>query len=101
MTLLGNNTRGEGFSGKPINYYLPESKFAIVFTPSVSERYPDNSIVGTVPDIYCPSTWEDVINRNEMMKDPAIAAGIASYEYRQLWDKPLAEALKLIDSRAQ
>lgn len=101
VTVLGENTRGEGFTGKPLNYYLPESKFTFAYTCSASEHLPEDGIVGTAPDIYCADTWEDYLTMLRMREDPDIGFDkFAQYEYRPLWSRPLREALKLIDSRS-
>ena len=98
VTLLGTNTQGEGISGNPLNYYLPESKFAFAFTMCISETYPEDNVVGTVPDVYCPTTWEDYIKTISLRNDPISKDKSRLLEYRQQFDRPLIEALKLIDS---
>ena len=97
VTILGENTSGEGLTGNPLAYYLPESKFPIVISTALSERCPDDNYVGVVPDIYCPMKWEDMIKRKELSDDPQIKDHVSSYEYRQQWDPTVIEALKLID----
>lgn len=101
VTLLGENTQGEGFTGKPIDYYFPESKFAFTFTMSTSEHFPDDNLVGIIPDVYCPMTWEDFCLNRKMANDPELGYDYMKYENRQAWDRPLSEALKLIDSRSE
>ena len=100
VTLLGENTGGEGLTGDPLTYYLPESKLSFSFTPDVSEYDPDNSYVGTRPDFYCPNRWENYLLVKALADDPAVGKKYSSYEYRQRWDRPLIEALKLIDSQS-
>lgn len=100
VTLLGENTGGEGLTGNPLSYYLPESKFAFTFTPGISEQNPDDNYVGVRPDIYCPNTWENNTLADKMTVDPEIGENAGKLEYRAAWDKPVAEALKLIDSGA-
>ncbi|MBQ3841593.1 MAG: hypothetical protein II820_02755 [Ruminiclostridium sp.] len=97
VTVIGENTAGEGFSGNPLNYYLPESKFFFAFAPGVSDKLPENNILGTEADIYCPNRWEEYLKFIELRDDPEIGSKISTYEYRRLWDRPVAEALKLID----
>lgn len=100
VILLGENTKGEGFAGSPLNYYLPESKLGICVSVSTSEDYPDNNLVGTIPDIYCPTDWEDFTLLRELINDPDIVGKITKLEGRMLWDRPLREAIRLIDSRS-
>lgn len=100
VTIIGENTSGEGFSGNPLNYYLPESKFSLAYAPGVSEHLPENNILGTAPDIYCPLNWESVKAFLKLTEDPEISDKLTQYEYRALWDAPFRRTLELIDSRA-
>lgn len=100
VTLLGENTSGEGFTGNPLSYYLPESKFPFIITVGVSETIPNDNYVGTVPDIYCPRNRDSYLAMTEMINDPNIGRQKAStLEYRMQWDTVLAEATKLIDGK--
>ena len=81
VTIIGENTSGEGFSGNPLNYYLPESKFSLAYAPGVSEHLPENNIL-------------------KLTEDPEISDKLTQYEYRALWDAPFRRTLELMDSRA-
>ena len=101
VTLLGENTGGEGLTGSPLTLYLPESKLPFTFTPGISENKPGDNYIGTSPDICCPNAWEDYLGYIEMLDDPDIGSKAGSLEYRYIWDKPFKEAIKIIDSRSQ
>ncbi|MCR5249861.1 MAG: hypothetical protein K6E50_04580 [Lachnospiraceae bacterium] len=97
ITLIGENTKGEGFTGSPLVYFLPNSRIAYSFTCSVSEECPENNYLGTVPDIYCPDRWEDWLKQEELFDEGISSEALGTYEYRLLWDQTLIEAIRIID----
>ncbi|MCR5848177.1 MAG: hypothetical protein K6G75_08690 [Lachnospiraceae bacterium] len=101
VILIGNNTGGEGFSGHPLNYYLPESKIPYTMAFSVSEKFPDDNYLGIVPDVYAANGWENWLVRNELKKSLGSDGNILSYEARMIWDDVMIEAVNMIDSKNQ
>ena len=99
MTVIGNNTHGEGFSGHPMNYYLPESKFIFSMTFSVSESYPDDNHLGTVPDIYVANTWNEWLRKQELTDDPDCTVDLSSFEGRLMWDAVMIKTYELIENK--
>ena len=99
VTVIGNNTHGEGFSGHPMNYYLPESKFIFSMTFSVSEAYPDDNYLGTVPDIYVANTWNEWLKKQELTDDPDCTVDLSSFEGRLMWDAVMIKTYELIENK--
>ena len=99
VTVIGENTSGEGLSGVILTYYLPESKMPFNISTGVSLREPDDNYLGVIPDIYCAVNRDDIYKKFQLYSDPDIGDRINSYEYRKLWDPTVIEALKIIDSK--
>ena len=96
--VVGTNTEGEGICGSPFNCYLPESRFAFVYVPTVNIDSVDDSIYGTEPDIYIPTTYEDYCRRIELKYDDEVDP--TSYEGRLLWDQTLISVLDMVNNDA-
>ncbi len=99
VTIIGNNTSGEGFSGHPMAYYLPESKICYAVSVSVSETFPDNNYLGTLPDIQIDNDWECYYTRQELMDLNGRTDDLTSLEGRLQWDKTMIEVINIIDSK--
>ena len=97
VTLVGSNTHGEGFTGHPMDYYLPESKFLFTVDFSVSDIFPDNNCLGTVPDVFVANDWHDWLNRLEYAEECGEGADLKSFESRMHWDKVMIETVNLIE----
>ena len=98
VTLVGSNTHGEGFSGHPMDYYLPESKFLFAVDFSVSDIYPDNNCLGTVPDVYAANDWHAWLERVSYTEEMGDTVDLNSFESRIVWDRPMIETVKLIEA---
>ncbi len=98
VTTIGTNTGGEGFSGHPMNFYLPESKFIFTMEFSVSETFPDDNYLGIPADVYVSNTWESWLERNALLNDPNFTLDIGSFEARLLWDRVMIEAYNMIEN---
>ena len=99
VTTIGNNTGGEGYSGHPMEYYLPESKFPVTFAFSVSKNHPDDNYLGTTADVFVANGWDSWMKRREILDDPNFDGNIKSFENRLKWDAVMIEAVRLIDSK--
>ncbi len=99
VTVIGENTSGEGLTGVILTYFLPESKIPFSISTGVSLREPDDNYLGVTPDIYCTVDGNDFIKQYQLYNDPDIGSSVNSYEYRKLWDPTLIETLKIIDSK--
>ena len=98
VTTIGSNSGGEGFSGHPMNFYLPESKFIFTMEFSVSEAFPDDNYLGITPDVYVSNTWENWLDRVALTEDPDFALDITSFEGRLMWDKVMIETVNMIEN---
>ena len=67
VTVIGENTKGEGLCGDPICYYLPNSKMVFVGLCGVSEVNPLNNVTGTEPDVYIGNGWKEVLAAREYL----------------------------------
>ena len=97
VTTIGLNTGGEGFTGHPLNYYLPESKIPFTMAFSVSVNHPEDNYLGTTPDIYIVNGWKEYLERSRLAEDPEYADIINSFEGRMLWDTTMIETVKMIN----
>ena len=93
--IVGTNTEGEGLCGSPLNCYLPESRFAFVYVPSVNVDHPENSYYGTEPDVYVHYTLDDYNAKQELNRQ---GMNTSEYETRLLWDHTLLTVLDMIDA---
>lgn len=94
VTLIGNNTGGEGREGLIFMSLLPYSHMIVAYSPCKNyDITPANGVYGTSPDIFSANGLDEMINRTELTK-----AGIDynEYENRKLWDKTLNDTLELI-----
>lgn len=66
VTVIGENTKGEGLCGDPICHYLPNSKMVFVGLCGVSENEPMNNITGTEPDIHMANGWKEILAAHEI-----------------------------------
>lgn len=99
VTTIGNNTGGEGYSGHPMDFYLPESKFPVTFSFSVSVNHPDDNYLGTTADVFVANGWDSWMKRREILDDPNFDGNIKSFENRLKWDEVMIEAVRLMDSK--
>jgi len=81
--------------GSPLNCYLPESRFAFVYVPSVNVDHPENSYYGTEPDVYVHYTLDDYNAKQELNRQ---GMNTSEYETRLLWDHTLLTVLDMIDA---
>jgi len=93
-TVIGTNTGGEGFAGVITNCYLPESRFMFAYSGFVNVQYPEDSYLGTEPDIYIPYTLEEINLRHELQDQ---GLDTYSFEVRLMWDRALLKALELAE----
>ena len=91
-TVIGTNTGGEGVCGDIFQCCLPESHFVFCFPPTVNMDFPEDSYLGTEPDIYMHFTLEEYNARKSLAADGLDAD---SYEVRQKWDQTLNKALEM------
>jgi len=93
--VIGTNTGGEGVSGTILQSYLPESHFMFAYASTVNTDFPEDSFLGTEPDIYIPYTVEEYQARLELHNQ-----GIRqnSYEVRQQWDQTLQQVLEMAEN---
>ena len=99
VTTIGNNTGGEGYSGHPMDFYLPESKFPVTYSFSVSVNHPDDNYLGTTADVFVANGWDNWMKRREILDDPNFDGNIKSFENRLKWDEVMIEAVRLMDSK--
>ena len=95
ITLIGQNTGGEGISGQILQNYLPNSKMIFAYVDGVNEVYPEDNYVGTTPDYYVESNWDTIINTNAMFPDLE-GTERGKIEYRKKWDPGMIKVLELI-----
>ena len=96
ITLIGQNTGGEGVSGQILQNYLPNSKLLFAFVDGVNEVYPEDNYVGTTPDYYVESNWDTIITTNTMFSNmDGIDRG--TIENRAKWDPGVIKVLELIE----
>lgn len=91
-TVVGTNTRGEGISGTPFHCYLPNSRFMFIYTSTANTDVPENNYLGTSPDIYIPSTVEELCRKRELS---AQDLDVDSFEVRMMYDQTLIYVVDL------
>ncbi|MBR2524731.1 MAG: hypothetical protein IKE53_09900 [Clostridiales bacterium] len=96
-TVVGTNTKGEGICGSPFNCYLPNSHFLFVYVPTVSVEYPEDTYLGTAPDIYITRTLDEYFMARDMAGE---GVDVGSFESRCIWDGALIKVLDMIDEGA-
>lgn len=97
VTLIGNNTGGEGREGYIFMSLLPYSHMIVAYTPGKNYNIsPADGVYGTLPDIYSINGLDEMIKRTELDN-----AGLDhnEYENKKIWDKTLYETLELIKNR--
>ena len=93
-TIVGTNTGGEGICGTPYRCYLPNSHFVFTYTPTSNTVHPEDTYLGTSPDIYIASTPEEYYMKMDLYDQ---GLDYEDYEIRQAWDGTLNYVLDLID----
>ena len=96
ITLIGQNTGGEGVSGQILQHYLPNSKLIFAYVDGVNEVYPEDNYVGTTPDYYVESNWDTIIAANTMLGDMD-ASERNKLENRKKWDPGIIKVFELIE----
>lgn len=98
VTVIGENTAGEGLADSFICNYLPNS--GLVFIYMYGQAYnsdgTDNSLYGTAPDIYSFIDYDGYKKCGELFNssiDPY------TYENRLEWDNVLTETLEIIKEK--
>lgn len=95
VTLIGENTGGEGMDGSIFVWSMPNSHLTFSFSPGIDrEITPSNSVYGTAPDVVCTRSVEAV---REQIRINKMSGESGSYESRKLWDNVLWEAWKLCE----
>ena len=101
VTIIGENTKGEGLCGHPLCYYLPESKMIFVSVSGVSERDPLNNVIGTEPDIYMGNGLKERMAQEELMNDYDVSELRNNLDLRAKWDKVMKYVLDDIDNSSE
>ena len=96
ITLIGQNTGGEGVSGQILQHYLPNSKLIFAYVDGVNEVYPEDNYVGTTPDYYVESNWDTIIETNAMLGDMD-SSERNKLENRKKWDPGIIKVYELIE----
>ena len=95
VTLIGENTGGEGMDGAIFVWSMPNSHLPFSFSPGINRSItPSNSVYGTAPDVVCTRSVEafrEQVRIGESGEDPSC------YEQRKKWDNVLWEAWKLCE----
>ena len=94
-TVIGTNTSGEGVCGTILQCYLPESHFMFAYAPTINTEFPEDSFLGTEPDIYIPSTVEEYYARLDYFNQ---GINPNSYEMRMQWDHTLQKAVEMAEA---
>jgi hypothetical protein len=94
-TVIGTNTGGEGVCGTILQCYLPESRFMFCYAPTVNTEFPEDSYLGTAPDIYMPYTVDEYLARVELFNQGTNPNG---YKTRMEWDKTLQKAVEMAEN---
>ena len=94
-TVIGTNTGGEGVCGDIFQCCLPESHFVFIYPPTVSIDCPEDSYLGTEPDIYMHYTLDEYNAKNDLAAE---GLDINSYEVRQMWDQTLNKAIEMAEA---
>lgn len=95
VTVIGNNTKGEGRDGNVFTALLPESHLIIAYMPGRNyDVNPADAVYGTAPDYYSVIDEETVNKKNEMKEN---GLNVNEYENRKYWDKTLNMALEMIE----
>ena len=96
ITLIGQNTGGDGLSGNPLCAYLPNSKLQFTFVSSMSERYPEDGIKGVDPDYFAVQNVDTMRLRRELF--PGAERDVyGQFENRVQWDPYVQKALELME----
>ena len=94
--LIGTNTAGEGVSGVIIQCYLPETHFMFAYAPTVNIDCPEDSFLGTEPDIYVPFTLDEYYTRSDLYYNQGLSIG--TYDVRLMWDQTLVKAVEMAEN---
>lgn len=96
--IIGSNTGGEGATGSFYSAFLKNSglffTYNFSFTDESGEN--DNSIVGTVPNIYSAVTAENMVKASQIIEN---GENPYTYENRLKWDDVLIKTLELIKEK--
>ncbi len=99
VTLIGTSTAGEGIADTYCVDVMPNSHITFRFQHSqaFNSDGTDNSVYGTMPDIYMGHSFESIAKRNQLMHEEG---NYKDYENRLMWDNILIETLEIIENRA-
>ena len=98
ITLIGQNTGGDGLSGNPLCTYLPNSKLQFTFVSSVSEVYPEDGIKGVDPDYVVVQDVDNMWLRRKLL--PGAERDVyGQFENRVLWDPCVQKVLELMGEK--
>lgn len=95
VTVVGNNTGGEGLAYSYNMISLPNSKLAVVYMPGGAKNPDgtDNSVYGTVPDYYINQSIDDYYKMQV-----AIENGETGYSMYMKYDSVLKFVVEKMDS---
>lgn len=90
VTVIGENTGGEGMEGSIFVGLLPNSRMTFNFTPGTNVKEEiSNGVYGTVPDIHSTQSVEAYRTRLQIINE---GQDVTTYESRKKWDNVLWDA---------